>query len=105
MDEVILRENLPENTAQQPRKKVQIMVCADFEDSSDPQEKFFSFVPVPIDELPPFRLCHKIYWDEEKQNAQTGYNIGNKPARSTIQEIRDAERTLLKKTGATKVIA
>lgn len=39
MDQVIVRENLPGNTAAEPKKKVQIMVCADFEDSSVPQEK------------------------------------------------------------------
>lgn len=39
MDQVIVRENLPGNSAADPKKKVQIMVCADFEDSSVPQEK------------------------------------------------------------------
>lgn len=39
MDDVIERENLPGNTAQEPKKKVRIMVCCDFEDSSIPQEK------------------------------------------------------------------
>jgi hypothetical protein len=39
MDQVIVRENLPGNSAAEPKKKVQIMVCADFEDSSVPQEK------------------------------------------------------------------
>ena len=28
MDDVIVRENLPGNTASEPKKKVQIMVCA-----------------------------------------------------------------------------
>ncbi len=39
MDDIIVRENLPGNSAAEPKKKVQIMVCADFEDSSIPQEK------------------------------------------------------------------
>ena len=39
MDQFIMRENLEGNTAQDPKKRVQIMVCADFEDSRNPQEK------------------------------------------------------------------
>ncbi len=39
MDQVIVRENLEGNSAADPKKKVQIMVCADFEDSSVAQEK------------------------------------------------------------------
>lgn len=72
MDEVIIRENLEGNSAQTPKKKVQIMVCADFEDSSNPQEKFYSFSPVPIDDLPPFRLCHPAYWKEKKTIEMSG---------------------------------
>jgi len=67
MDEVIHRELLPGNTAATPRKKVRIMVSADFEDSCLPQEKFYHFTPVRIDDLPPFRLCHPKYWDEAQQ--------------------------------------
>lgn len=39
MDEVIERKLLPGNCAQEPKKQVRIMVCADFEDSSIPEEK------------------------------------------------------------------
>jgi len=69
MDQVIVRENLPGNSASTPKKKVQIMVCADFEDSSMPQEKFYHFSPVAIDDLPPFKLCHPKYW-EDSANAK-----------------------------------
>ena len=51
MDEIIHRELLPGNTAQDPKKKVRIMVC-------------FHFTPVPIKMLPKFRLCHPKYWDK-----------------------------------------
>lgn len=68
MDQVIVKTNLPGNSACTPKKKVQIMVCADFEDSSTPQEKFYHFTPVAIDDLPPFRLCHPRYWEEAQQN-------------------------------------
>lgn len=67
MDQVIVRENLDGNSAQEPKKKVRIMVCADFEDSSNPQEKFYHFTPVTIDDLPPFRLCHPKYWEENNK--------------------------------------
>jgi hypothetical protein len=39
MDQVIERKLLPGNCAQEPRKQVRIMVCADFEDSCIPGEK------------------------------------------------------------------
>jgi len=44
-----------------------LQVCADFEDSSVPEEKFYHWTPVPLDELPPFRLCHPKYWEESLQ--------------------------------------
>lgn len=68
MDQVIVRENLEGNSAADPKKKVQIMVCADFEDSSVAQEKFYHWTPVPMDMLPPFKLCHKSYWEESLQS-------------------------------------
>lgn len=68
MDQVIVKTNLPGNSAATPKKKVQIMVCADFEDSSVPAEKFYHFTPVMIDDLPPFRLCHPKYWEESVQH-------------------------------------
>ncbi len=43
MDQVIVRENLPGNSAAEPKKTVQIMISADFEDSSVPQEKVSAF--------------------------------------------------------------
>lgn len=76
MDEVIHRELLEGNTAQEPKKKVRIMVCADFEDSSEVTEKFFHWTPVAMDDLPKFRLCHPKYWEEsarlESQNKAGG---------------------------------
>lgn len=63
MDIVIHRELLEGNTAQEPKKTVRIMVCADFEDSSEVSEKFYHWTPVPMDQLPKFRLCHRKYWE------------------------------------------
>lgn len=63
MDEVIVRELLEGNTAQEPKKTVRIMICADFEDSSEVSEKFYHWTPVPMKQLPKFRLCHPKYWE------------------------------------------
>lgn len=67
MDQIIERKNLPGNSAKDPQKEVRIMVCCDFEDSAIPQEKFYHWSPVKMDELPPFKLCHKKYWDKALQ--------------------------------------
>lgn len=91
MDNIIVRENLPGNTAGEPRKKVQIMVCADFEDSSSPQEKFFGFTPVRIDDLPPFKLCHPKYW-EDNDNERPAFQLPK--TQSVSAEIRAAENVL-----------
>lgn len=105
MDQIIAKENLPENTPQDPKKRVQVMVCADFEDSSLPQEKFYFFIPVHLDDLPPFRLCHPRYWEEQKAEAQGGTNLSSGGAhRSVMQEIRDVEKQLVLKAGAQRSV-
>lgn len=68
MDEVIVRELLPGNTAAEPKKKVRVMVCADFEDSCDPTEKFYHWTPKPMKMLPKFRLCHPLYWEDDDKD-------------------------------------
>jgi hypothetical protein len=86
MNEVIMRENLPGNTAQDPKKKVRIMVCADFEDSSIPEEKFYHFTPVPMTMLPKFRLCHAKYWDKKLTERKSEFGKQNeKPPMSLTQ--------------------
>lgn len=96
MDQVIVRKNLPGNTAQTPKKEVQIMVCCDFEDSSNPQEKFYSFKPVHMKMLPKFRLCHPKYWEDE-QNKQPSYFI--EKGGNVLAEIRDAEKKITSTLG------
>lgn len=48
-------------------------MCADFEDSSIPEEKFYHFTPVPIKMLPKFRLCHPKYWDKKLQQRKSEF--------------------------------
>lgn len=95
MDEVIIRENLPGNTAQEPKKKVQIMVCADFEDSSEPVEKFYSFSPIPIKMLPKFKLCHEMYWKDEKSGKPAPWGDGG--GGNTLAEIQGVKAKLTTK--------
>lgn len=92
MDQVIHRELLDGNTAQEPKKTVRILVCADFEDSCEPCEKFYHFTPVPIDELPPFRLCHEAYWRDHVQSAP--YENATRVRTPQYQEIQAAESAI-----------
>jgi len=79
MDEVICEELLEGNCPQDPKKNVRILVCAAFQNNGDVQSKFFHFSPIPIDQLPPFRLCHPKYWvDNDKpvyHSSGTTHNV------------------------------
>jgi len=88
MDQVIERKLLEGNCAQEPRKSVRIMVCADFEDSSVAEEKFFHWTPVPLDELPPFRLCHPKYWEERTDDLFGGDTKLHKPQGAEIATLK-----------------
>lgn len=84
MDEIICRKLLPGNCAQEPKKEVRVMFSADFEDSCIPEEKFFHYTPLPLDLLPPFRLCAAVYWEKnnemEEQMAAKSKNFDNTKA-------------------------
>jgi len=99
MDQVIERTLLPGNCAQEPKKQVRIMVCADFEDSSVPEEKFFHWTPVPLEELPPFRLCHPKYWEESIQTQSlfgAGQTLVEEPQSIAISRTTNKLRTVFK---------
>lgn len=66
--------------------------------------QFYAFTPVPMDDLPPFRLCHPVYWEDEEANANRGYDFNHDGKKSTISEIRDVERNLVSKIGASKAL-
>lgn len=102
MDDLIVRENLEGNTAAEPKKKVQIMVCADFEDSSEPVEKFYTWMPVPLKMLPKFRLCHPAYWKDEDANSSKKMFGDSAHARPVLEQIRDVENQLSVKLGAAR---
>lgn len=87
MDSLIVREKLEGSTAAEPRKKVQVMVCATFEDTPHAEEKFFHWTPVPVDTLPKFRLCADVYWNQAK-TALTSEGL------PTAQKGRDFEEIL-----------
>jgi len=90
MDEIIQRETLEGNTAQDPKKKVRIMVCADFEDSNNAEEKFFHFTPLPLDLLPPFRLCHEEYWKQARRHSQF-QSLGHQAAPVYTELVKSAK--------------
>ncbi len=96
MDEVIRRENLPGNTAQKPKKKVQIMVCACFEDTGSPEEKIFYWSPKPIDDLPHFRLCHRVYWEEARAKANVFQSVEQRPEELRLRDVVLELQTLTK---------
>lgn len=94
MDEVIHRELLPGNTAQEPKKKVRIMVCCDFEDSCVPEEKFYHYTPVPMDMLPKFRLCHPKYWDKSLMQRKSLF--GKQDEKTVVPSLTQLEQKLNK---------
>lgn len=68
-------------------------MCCDFEDSSVPQEKFYHFTPVRMDELPPFKLCHPKYWEESLQR-QSLFGDNKAPTKSNLELLKDTETRL-----------
>lgn len=74
--EIVMQRTLPGSTAAEPKKVVRVMVIANFEVSNTPQDQFFWWVPRPMSELPPFRLMHDVYWqdNEELQSSERKLN-------------------------------
>lgn len=63
MDEVVIDENLPGSTPQEPKKRVRTMVINDFENTTNPQLKFRWWEASDPGE---FRLLHPAYWKEDE---------------------------------------
>lgn len=59
MDEVVLDENLPGSTPQDPNKRVRTMVINDYENTIDPSMKFKWWE---AEDPGPFRMLHPMYW-------------------------------------------
>lgn len=87
MDEVIVRETLPGNTAREPRKRVQIMVCACFEDCGNPREKLFYWSPVHMSQLPDFRLCADEYWNESARMSEVFTPVEARPSALVLRDV------------------
>lgn len=94
MDQVIERKLLEGNSAQEPKKQVRIMVCADFEDSCIPEEKFFHWTPVPLDELPKFRLCAPEYWEKQNDFKDTMEAHGKGNFGASLMDLKAAKNAL-----------
>lgn len=87
MDQIITRKNLPGNCARTPKKEVQIMVVACFEDCPNAREKIFSWKPVHTDGLPAFRLCHPIYWDKNEEMESAFREVPVKPDELVLRDV------------------
>lgn len=62
-----------------------------------PTEKFYSFSPIPIDMLPPFKLCHEMYWKDDKSGKPPPWGTGN--GGNTLAEIQGVKAKIASKLG------
>jgi hypothetical protein len=62
LNEVVLDENMPGSTPQEPKKHVRTLVINDFENTIDPQIKFKW---LESEDPGDFRLCKPEYWKED----------------------------------------
>lgn len=65
MDEVVLDEELPDSTPQEPNKHVRIMVIKEFVNAPDPSMKICW---CEADDPGEFRMLHPDYWKEQDNN-------------------------------------
>ena len=64
----------------------------DFEDSSVPQEKFFSYMPVAMDILPSFTLLDARYWENNDQVEHSAFAMPQ--TKTQFQELQAVETTM-----------
>lgn len=86
MDCVVLDENLPGSTPQQPKKRVRTMIINDFENTTDPQIKFKW---LESEDPGDFKLCHPDYWKEtiDETINQLGGDIKVETSQDIIDEL------------------
>lgn len=61
MDDVVMDENLPGSTPQEPKKRVRTLFVLDFENTINSQMKFKWYE---AEDPGKFRLCLPVYWKE-----------------------------------------
>lgn len=93
MDTMVYAKKLPGHTALEPKLEVQILVINDFEQTSDPSEKFFWWRPVHSSQLPKYKLLDPVYWKEDHTN-QSGME-GEKKGKSHPADILQKCRSVL----------
>ena len=103
MDQLVARETLEGNCASNPRKRVRVMVVADYEDTIEPAEKLFWWVPVHTDALPAFRLCAPEYWQEGGADALESEGARGAGPRPVLRDPVDALDELCAAGVATQV--
>jgi len=62
MDSVVLDENLPGSTPQEPKKDVRTLIVRDFENTTNPSIKYAWYRASDPGE---FRMLHPRYWKEQ----------------------------------------
>jgi hypothetical protein len=85
MDEIVMDENLPGSTPQDPKKRVRTMFINDFENTTNPQIKFKWFE---ADDPGPFKLCLPEYWKEDSNNL--GGSHYNPASYDVVDELEEA---------------
>ena len=84
MDDVVLDENLPGSTPQEPKKHVRTMIVNDFENTTDPLIKFKY---LESEDPGDFHLCHPDYWKESVEDLMD--KMGGSGHAETSQDIID----------------
>lgn len=69
MDDIVVDENLPGSTPQQPNKRVRTMVVNDFENTTNPQIKFRYYEAI---DPGPFKLLDPEYWKQQDNPFKAG---------------------------------
>lgn len=89
LDDIVIAEEQPGHTAQDPRIKMRIMVVQDWRQTTDCAKKFKYWNPVHSDELPEYKLCAPVYWKKQRDTVEAGKGPRKEPARyiDTLDEL------------------
>lgn len=90
MDEVVVSEELPDSTPQDPKLKVRTMVCRDWINVPNVTMKFmWCEADNPDDSEPGWRLCHPEYWKQHDNQLPSGPGAKRPRVRDLVDELDD----------------
>ncbi len=84
MDEVVMDENLPGSTPQEPKKEVRTLVIREFENTPNPQVKYSWWKAEDPGE---FRMLKKEYWKEQENDLDSVRTKSNAPKFDPCEEL------------------